>query len=82
MPKDESKPDERNTQLPRLACPPRGRPRPPLQALHAGGGTPPAEVLVNLPDVPMEAVAICADLDHNVFNPSHTDPPAGSRAGT
>lgn len=33
----------------------------------------PAEVLVNLPDVPMEAVAICADLDHNVFNPSHTD---------
>ena len=35
---------------------------------------PPAEVLVNLPDVPQAAVAICADLDHNVFNPSHTDP--------
>jgi hypothetical protein len=34
----------------------------------------PAEALVNLPDVPMEAVAICADLDKNVFNPSHTDP--------
>ena len=34
----------------------------------------PAEALVNLPDVPMEAVAICADLDHNVFNPQHTDP--------
>jgi hypothetical protein len=34
----------------------------------------PAEALVNLPDVPMEAVAICADLDHNVFNASHTDP--------
>ena len=33
----------------------------------------PAEVLVNIPDVPLEAVAICADLDHNVFNPSHTD---------
>jgi hypothetical protein len=33
----------------------------------------PAEVLVNLPDVPLEAVAICADLAHNVFNPSHTD---------
>ena len=33
----------------------------------------PAEVLVNLPDIPLEAVAICADLDHNVFNPSHTD---------
>jgi hypothetical protein len=34
----------------------------------------PAEVLVNLPNLPLEAVAICADLDHNVFNPSHTDP--------
>jgi hypothetical protein len=34
----------------------------------------PAEALVNLPDVPLEAVAICADLDHNVFNASHTDP--------
>jgi hypothetical protein len=33
----------------------------------------PAEVLVNIPDIPLEAVAICADLDHNVFNPSHTD---------
>ena len=33
----------------------------------------PAEALVNLPDVPLEAVAICADLDHNVFNPTHTD---------
>ena len=31
----------------------------------------PAEVLVNIPDIPLEAVAICADLDHNVFNPSH-----------
>jgi hypothetical protein len=34
----------------------------------------PAEALVNLPDVPLEAVAICADLDHNVYNPAHTDP--------
>jgi hypothetical protein len=34
----------------------------------------PAEVLINLPDVPLEAVAICADLEHNVFNPAHTDP--------
>jgi hypothetical protein len=34
----------------------------------------PAEALVNLPDVPLEAVAICADLDHNVFNVGHTDP--------
>jgi hypothetical protein len=34
----------------------------------------PAEVLVNLPDVPREAIAICADLDHNVYNQGHTDP--------
>jgi hypothetical protein len=34
----------------------------------------PGEVLANLRDVPLEAVAICADLDHNVFNPTHTDP--------
>jgi hypothetical protein len=33
----------------------------------------PAEALVNLPDVPLEAVAICADLDHHVFNSAHTD---------
>jgi hypothetical protein len=33
----------------------------------------PAEVLINLPDIPREAIAICADLDHNVFNPAHTD---------
>jgi hypothetical protein len=34
----------------------------------------PAEVLVNLPDVPREAVALCADLEHNVYNSAHTDP--------
>jgi hypothetical protein len=34
----------------------------------------PAEVLVSVPDIPLEAVAICADLDHHVFNPEHTDP--------
>ena len=34
----------------------------------------PAEVLVNLPDVPREAVALCADLEHNVYNGAHTDP--------
>ena len=33
----------------------------------------PAEALVNLPDVPLGAVAICADLDHNVFHAEHTD---------
>ena len=34
----------------------------------------PAEALVDLADFPLEAVAICADLDKNVFNPGHTDP--------
>ena len=43
----------------------------------------PGEVLANLPGIPLEAVAICADLDHNVFNPSHTDPTvAEALAGT
>jgi hypothetical protein len=34
----------------------------------------PAEALMTLPDVPLEAVAICADLDKNVFYAKHTDP--------
>ncbi len=34
----------------------------------------PAEVLVNLRDIPMNEEAICADLEHNVVNPGHTDP--------
>lgn len=33
----------------------------------------PADALAHLRDVPLEAVAICADLDHHVFNPEHTD---------
>lgn len=34
----------------------------------------PGEVLVNLADFPREAVALCADLEHNVYNGAHTDP--------
>ena len=34
----------------------------------------PAEVLVTLPTIPLEAVAICADLDKNVFHSGHTEP--------
>ncbi len=33
----------------------------------------PAEALVLMPNVPMGAVAICCDLEHHVFNSSHTD---------
>ena len=36
-----------------------------------------AEALAELVDVPLQAVAICADLDHNVFNAAHTDPKVG-----
>ena len=34
----------------------------------------PAEALVNLPDIPLGAVAICCDLEHNVYNAQHTEP--------
>ncbi len=33
----------------------------------------PGEALTSIRDIPLEAVALCADLDHNVFNPNHTD---------
>jgi hypothetical protein len=34
----------------------------------------PAESLVDLDNFPLEAVAICCDLDKNVFYAGHTDP--------
>jgi hypothetical protein len=34
----------------------------------------PAEALMNLPDVPLSAVAICCDLDQHVFYAHHTEP--------
>ena len=33
----------------------------------------PADALVNVPDVSLADVAICCDLEHNVFNAMHTD---------
>ena len=33
----------------------------------------PAEALINLPDVPLQAVAICCDLERHVFNAEHTE---------
>ncbi len=33
----------------------------------------PAEALVDLDDFPLDAVAICCDLDKNVFYAGHTD---------
>jgi len=34
----------------------------------------PADALVAIRDVPFQSVALCADLDHHVFNAEHTDP--------
>jgi hypothetical protein len=33
----------------------------------------PADALMHLPEVPLSDVAICCDLDHNVFYAEHTD---------
>ena len=33
----------------------------------------PADALANLPDVALQTVAICCDLERHVFNPGHTD---------
>ena len=33
----------------------------------------PSEALVNMPNVPLGAVAICADLEHHVYNLQHTE---------
>ena len=34
----------------------------------------PADVLAELQDSSLQDVAVCADLDHNVFYAAHTDP--------
>jgi hypothetical protein len=33
----------------------------------------PADALMKIPDVPLSDVALCADLEHNVFYSVHTD---------
>ncbi len=38
----------------------------------------PAEALINLPDVPLAAVAICCDLDRHVFDAEHTESKVGA----
>jgi hypothetical protein len=37
----------------------------------------PADALMNIPAVPLSDVAICCDLDHNVFYAGHTDDRVG-----
>jgi hypothetical protein len=34
----------------------------------------PADALVNIPELSLDAVAICCDLERNVFYAEHTDP--------
>jgi hypothetical protein len=41
----------------------------------------PAEALVNLPDIPLAAVAICCDLEHHVYNVHHTEPKVAAALG-
>ena len=37
----------------------------------------PAEALMKIPDVSLDEVSICCDLDHHVFYAAHTDPKLG-----
>lgn len=41
----------------------------------------PADALVTLPDVPLDAVAICCDLAHHVYYAQHTDPKVAAALG-
>ncbi len=34
----------------------------------------PGEIVAQLPQVSLESLAICCDLEHHVFNPNHTEP--------
>jgi hypothetical protein len=34
----------------------------------------PGEALVQIASVPLDAIAICCDLEHHVFHAGHTDP--------
>jgi hypothetical protein len=49
---------------------------PDLQFKHytLGEAQLPGEALVNLPNIPLSAVAICCDLEHHVFHAPHTEP--------
>ena len=37
----------------------------------------PAEALMKVPDVPLDSIAICCDLERHVFYAGHTDPRGG-----
>jgi hypothetical protein len=34
----------------------------------------PAEVVAQIPDVPLDTLAVCADAEHHVFHAGHTEP--------
>ena len=38
----------------------------------------PADALMHIPDVALDDVAICCDLDRNVFYAAHTEPTVGA----
>ncbi len=56
---------------------------PDLQFKHVSVGEArlPAEALVTLPDVPLDAIAICCDVDHHVYNAHHTEPKVAAALG-
>ena len=32
------------------------------------------DILAQIPNVPLDSLAVCCDLDHHVVNPEHTEP--------
>ena len=34
----------------------------------------PAEIIAEIPDVPLDSLEVCADVEHHVFNAAHTPP--------
>lgn len=43
----------------------------------------PAEIVAQIPDVPLDSLEICADAEHHVFNAAHTHPDvAGALVGS
>lgn len=49
---------------------------PDLQFMHysAAEAKLPSDVLVHIPDVSLDELSICCDLDHHVYFAEHTDP--------
>jgi hypothetical protein len=53
---------------------------PDLQFMHysAAEAKLPSDALVHIPDVSLDELTICCDLDHHVYFAEHTDPQVGA----